>query len=40
MGSKCSCLYQEGENNNIETNMFKADFSNYIYLIYKYYAYI
>jgi len=33
MGSKCSCLNQEKENNNIETNIFDNNHSNSIFLI-------
>ena len=34
MGSKCSCLNQDKENNNTETNIFQNNNSNFIYLIY------
>ena len=33
MGTRCSCLNQENENSNIETNIFQNNPSNYIYLI-------
>lgn len=34
MGNQCSCLNQEQENNNTETNIFKNAISKYKYLIY------
>ena len=40
MGSKCSCLNQDIEKNQTETNIFKKDTSNYKYLIYIKYIFV